>query len=248
MKKVDEKYTYEEIFNDKQNILIVTGHPDDTIVYFGALTYKLRKDNKNIYVLVVSNGGRGSRQNDIPEQQLAQKRQQEEKDAMKILGVNEKNLFFLNYNDGEIESNLKLIGQITYFIRKYKADMVCSHEPSIQYQHTYDNNGFFVQHRDHRKVGEAVIDASYPFSRDRSFFPKQYKDGIEPHSVYDLLLTDEVTCNFDLDYTDNLEIKKSAYRAHKSQFPTEELIQEWVDGVKFNDRYFERFRYLKLLW
>lgn len=239
---------YSEIFKNKKNILIVTGHPDDTVVYFGALIHRLTQEHKNIVVLAVSNGARGSRNNKISEEKLAKTRLQEEKAALKILGIPAKNFSCLNYKDGEVESNLKLIGEITYYIRRYKVDMVCTHEPSIQYQHTYNKDGYFIQHRDHRKVGEAVIDAAYPFSRDRSFFPEHQKKGVEPHSISALLLTGEAHCNFDFDYTDDLATKKAAYRAHKSQFTSEEMIQEWVDAVKFNDRYLEKFNYVKLLW
>lgn len=248
MKNINEKFNYEEIFKDKKSILIVTGHPDDTTVYFGALIHQLRKDKKEVYILVVSNGARGSRNSKISESQLIKQRLQEEREALKILGVNDKNLFFLGYKDGEIESNLKLIEKIAYFIRKLKIDIIGTHDPASQYMQTYNKDGYFVQHRDHRKVGEAVIDACYPFSRDRSFFPNHQKEGIEPHTVYDVLLTDETHCNFDFNYTENMEVKKAAYRAHKSQFDSDEHIQEWLDAVKFNGKYFEKFNYVKLLW
>jgi LmbE family N-acetylglucosaminyl deacetylase len=244
---ISKQFSYNEIFNAKNNILIVSAHPDDIIVYFGALMDKLSRDGKSVSVVLVSNGARGSRDNEISESELSETRIKEEKAALKFLHIPEENLFSLDYKDGEVESNMKLIGEIAYFIRKSKADIVCTHEPTLQYQHTYNHDGFFVQHRDHRKVGEAVIDAVYPFSRDRSFFPEHYTKGVEPHSVFDLLLTDEKQCNFDFDYTDNLETKKSALRLHKSQFD-ENFINDIVNAVKFNDRYVEKFNYVKLLW
>lgn len=248
MKKIDEKFDYKEIFDQKNKFLFVTAHPDDTAVYFGALIHKLRTDKKEVFVLVVSNGARGSRQKDITENELIELRKKEETNALKVLGVDEKNLFMLDYKDGEVESDLTLIGQISYYLRKFKIDLVATHDPAAQYMHTYNKEGYFVQHRDHRKVGEAVIDACYPFSRDRSFFPEHQKEGIEPHTVTDILLTDENKCNFDFDYTEDLEVKKNAYRAHKSQFDSDEHIMEWLDAVKFNGRYFEKFNYVKLLW
>ena len=142
---------------------------------------------------------------------------------------------------------MKLIGEISKDIRQCKADIVCSHEPSLIYQETSDKSGFWVQHRDHRHVGEAVIDAVYPFSRDRSFFPEHSDIGIEPHTVYDLLLTDENGCNFKFDYTNEVETKKSAMRLHKSQM-NEEFIRSVVDGMKEDDHYLEYFKYLHLLW
>jgi LmbE family N-acetylglucosaminyl deacetylase len=240
-------FTYTDVFKEKKNILVVTAHPDDTLVFFGAIIHQLRQENKDVYVLVVTNGARGSRENDISEAELAQQRLQEERSALKSLNVPEENVFCLGYMDGEVESDMKLIGEISKYIRKFKIDIVCTHEPSLQYAPTYAKDGFFVQHRDHRKVGEAVIDAAYPFSRDRSFFIEHYSEGIEPHSVYDILLTDEKDCNFEFDYTQKLEIKKAAMRLHKSQF-NEESIDAINNAFKFGDTYMERFNYLKLLW
>jgi LmbE family N-acetylglucosaminyl deacetylase len=245
---VEEKqFTYSDICANKNNVLIVVAHPDDSIVYFGALIHQLRKDGKNVYVVVVSNGARGSKDNEVSEVTLAKIRMAEERAALKLLTVDKERIFCLNYADGEVESNLQLIGKISFYLRKFKVDLVCTHEPSLQYVPTYSKDGFFVQHRDHRKVGEAVIDAAYPFSRDRSFFTEQYAQGVEPHTCFDILLTDELHCNFDFDYTEDLEVKKSALRTYTSQID-ENFLMALVDAVKFNDRYLEKFYYVKLLW
>jgi LmbE family N-acetylglucosaminyl deacetylase len=239
-------FTYNQIFDSKKNILFITAHPDDVVVAFGALINQLRKDNKNVFVVTVSNGARGSKDNKISENDLAKIRIDEEISALEYLGI-PKNHVCLNYKDGEVESNLKLIGEISEYIRKYKADIVCTHDPSLIYIPTYNNSGFFVQHRDHRHTGEATIDAVYPFSRDRSFFPEQGEEGIEPHSVYEILLTDENGSNFDFEYTNEVETKKSALKLYKSQFD-EKTIDEIAESVKTDGKYFEKFKYLKLLW
>jgi LmbE family N-acetylglucosaminyl deacetylase len=240
-------FTFNQIFSDKQSILFVTAHPDDLVVFFGALIHRLRTEGKDVYVLLVTNGARGSRENEVSEVDLAKQRLTEEVACLKVLGVEEKNLVCLGYADGEVESNMKLIGEISKFIRKFKAELVATHEPSLQYLSTYAKDGFFVQHRDHRKIGEAVIDAVYPFSRDRSFFPEHYAEGIEPHETFDILLTDEKDCNFDFDYSEHVELKKQAMRAHKTQFD-ENTIEEILNSFKLDGKYLEKFNYVKLLW
>lgn len=222
-------------------------HPDDVIVFYGYLIHQLRQDNKDVYVLLGTNGARGSRDNDISEAELAKKRIAEETAALKALGVAADKLFCLGYADGEMESDLKLIGEISYYLRKYKIDIVCTHEPTLQYLPTHAKDGYFVQHRDHRKIGEAVIDAVYPFSRDRSFFPEHYVEGIEPYEIYDILLTDEKEANFILDFTENVEIKRQAMRAHQSQF-SEETITDILNVFSENGRNLEKSHYLKLRW
>jgi LmbE family N-acetylglucosaminyl deacetylase len=240
-------FTYNQIFDNKKNILFVTAHPDDVIVFFGALINKLTSESKNVYVVTVTNGARGSKDDFISEGKLAGRRIAEEAAALKFLKVPKKNIVCLNYKDGEVESDYKLIGEVSRYVRKYKADIVCTLEPGLIYTNTYNNDGYFVQHRDHRKVGEAVIDAAYPFSRDRSFFPEHMKEGIEPHSVFDILLTDEAGANFDFDYTADLETKKAALLLHKSQFD-KQTVNDILDSLKFGGKYLEKFKYLRLLW
>lgn len=241
-------FTYEDIFSNKQKILFVTAHPDDVVVFYGALIHKLVVDKKNVFVLNVTNGCRGSGDTVITEEELGKKRISEELSALKFLGIKEENYACLNYKDGEVESNYQLIGEISKYIRKFKADIVCTHEPTGLYHSDYGNRGFFVQHRDHRKVGEAVVDSVYPFSRDKSFFPEQTKDGIESRTVMEILLTDEIKSNFEIDYTNDVQIKKDALLLHKSQFKNEESAQEIVDAVKFDGKYLEKYFYVKLLW
>ena len=238
-------FTYEQIFSNKQNILFVTAHPDDSIVFYGALISKLIKDHKNIFVLNVTNGCRGSGDRLISEEELGAERVSEEIKALSFLGVSEENYACLGYKDGEVESNYKLIGEISKYIRQFKADIVCTHEPTGIYLSDYGNRGFFVQHRDHRKIAEAVVDAVYPFSRDRSFFPEQ---NLDPHTVMEILMTDEIKSNFEIDYTDDVKTKTDALQIHYSQFSDAESAQEIVDAVKFDDRYLEKYFYVKLLW
>lgn len=245
--KPSKQFTYEEVFKDKKTILFFPAHPDDIIVYFGALIRKLIQDKKNIFVVTVSSGNRGSRENKIGEKELANKRLDEEKNALKFLGVPLENYFNLGVEDGSVENNLSLVEKMSFYIRKFKPDLVATHEPTIIYQETYDHDGFFIQHRDHRQVGEAVMDSVYPFARNRSFFPDQSKEGLEPFSVHDILLTDEAGVNFDFDYTADVQIKIDALKMHVSQFD-ENSAKEIVDSVKFGDKYLEKFKYLKLLW
>lgn len=240
-------FTYNQIFKNKKRVLFFPAHPDDIMVFFGGLIIQLIKDGKEVFVVTVSNGARGSKDSIISEEGLAKQRLEEEVAGLEFLKVPRENHVYLNYKDGEVESNMQLIGDVVKYIRKFKPDIVCTHEPTSIYQAVSDGTGFWVQHRDHRKVAEAVVDAAYPFSRDRSFFPEQIKEGLEPHTVLDLLLTEENGVNFKFDYTDNLETKKAAMRFHKSQMD-ENFISEVVESIKENDRYLEYFNYIHLLW
>ena len=92
-----------------------------------------------------------------------------------------------------------------------------------------------------------MIDAAYPFSRDRSFFPEHSKEGIQPHAVREILLTDEKESNFELDHTLNVDVKRKALLAHKSQIDAE-TAESILNAFASDGKHFEKFQYLKLLW
>src|SRR5690348_3520239 len=99
-------FTYEQVFKDKKRVLFFPAHPDDVMVFFGGLVNQLRKDGKEVFVVTVSNGARGSKDTVISEEELSQKRRAEEIAALGYLKVPKENYICLNYKDGEVESNL----------------------------------------------------------------------------------------------------------------------------------------------
>lgn len=239
--------SYSDVFGNKNKVLFVTAHPDDVDGFFGGVIAKLAKDNKEVFVLVVTNGARGSRENQISEEELGRTRVEEQKKALEILGVKSENFFTLNFKDGEIDNNYKNIGEIAKFIRKLKPDIVATHEPNIHYYQYAGTDRFNVNHRDHRLVGSCTIDAVYPFSRDRSFFPEHYSDGLEPHTVRELYLVPDYQTNTQIDINDVVEQKRQAILAHKSQM-NKEQCDNLIEPYKNESGYFEPGNHLVLEW
>ena len=236
-------FSYQDIFQDKKRVLFVPAHPDDADIAFGGTTASLIKDKKEVFVLVVTNGGRGSKDNKISEKELSKQRLGEETMALGYLGVPKENLATLNYLDGEVENNMKLIGQIAQVIRRFKPDIVCTHEPHEMYLQR--NDRFYVNHRDHRNTGLSVLDAVYPFSRDRSFFPEHSQKGLEPHHVLEILFTRSATHNTKIDITKVIGQKKKALLSHKSQL-SKDSVDRILENSKEGSKYFEFGNYLKL--
>jgi LmbE family N-acetylglucosaminyl deacetylase len=228
--------------------LFVTAHPDDVDVFFGGTIAMLRSLGKEIYILLVTNGARGSRENHISEHELSEVRLEEEKSAMLELGVDRDHVFTLGYKDGEVENNIKLIGEIAYYIRKFKPYLVGAHDPSYIYNSTNSAEGHYVQHRDHRNSGSAAVDAVYPFSRDRSFFLEHEAEGLEPHSVYKMLLADAPQHNLEVDITDFASKKRTAMLHHKSQFNKESVDEIFAAFKNKEGRDTESFQFLNLIW
>lgn len=221
-------------------------HPDDADVMFGGLIAKLCSDDKKVSLVLTTTGARGSKNNVKSEIELAQERLNEEREAMKILGVKPEDIYSVGYKDGEVEQSFETIEKISYFIRKIKPDMVCTHEADVLYGRMDENVGY-VMHRDHRNTGISTMDAVYPFSRDRSFFPEHLKGNIEPHEVFDILFTPEKSQNCRFDITDLIDKKRAALKMHRSQF--DDSVIDLIIGEKEKDgRFYELGNFLKLAW
>lgn len=237
--------SYEDVFGRKKRILFVTAHPDDVDVFFGGTIARLKNDGKEIFVLLVTNGARGSKHQNISEAYLAKTRIKEQLQALGIYGIKQGNFKTLNYKDGEAEADLRLIEQIVYMIRKFKPDIVCTHNPHSYYSQNRNQDTYEVNHKDHRVCATATLDAVYPFSRDSNFFKEHVKIGLAPHTVTDLFFTENGECNAQIDITKFINLKKQTLRAHKSQFDNK-IIDKIISISENGNGYFEYGYHIKL--
>jgi LmbE family N-acetylglucosaminyl deacetylase len=233
-----------------KKILVIGAHPDDNDFGAAATMAVAAKLGARIYYLIATKGQRGSNDKKMNAEKLSKIREKEQKNAAKILGI--KKVIFLDYCDGELEVNLDLKEKLVMFLRKYRPDYVFTMDPSRFYYKRMDFG--FINHSDHRAIGEAALDACYPLARDILSFPEHLNVGLKPHKVKEIFLfsfmTDEANCFVDVTKTINLKIK--ALAAHKSQFGNSKEVQKWIKmgagelGKKIGAKYAEAFVRLKL--
>ena len=207
-----------------QTILVVGAHPDDNDFGSGATVAKAAADGAKVIYLIATTGQRGSSDEAMTPRKLSNLRKREQKEAAKILGVQE--VIFLNYVDGELTPDLGLKEQVVIHIRRYRPDVVITMDPSFFY---FKESGF-VNHSDHRAIGEATLDACYPLARDLLSFPQHAKQGLKPHKVREILLHSFVPddANFYVDVTDTFDQKMKALARHKSQVGDIEDLEPWM--------------------
>ncbi len=102
-------------------------------------------------------------------------RKKEQEEAAGVLGVRE--VHFLDYVDGELVPDIRLKEQVVKYIRQTRPDIVFTMDPSFFYFKDFG----FVNHSNHRAIGEATLDACYPLARDLLSFPEHAKTGLRPH-------------------------------------------------------------------
>lgn len=210
--------SYTQLFENKARIMAVFSHPDDADFFAGGTIARLCADGKQVRVVKMTSGNKGSKQTEFTEQGLIETRESEDRNAMRILGVKDENNIYLRLGDGEVDNSISTIGLIANQIRQFKPDLIITHNPEVSIVR-FSKEVSHVNHRDHRNTGQSTIDAVYPYSRDILFFPEQLKDATS-HSTHELLLTDsynhpdEVFINI----TDSYSKRVEALKQHASQF------------------------------
>jgi len=203
----------EEIDFKGKTVLVVGAHPDDNDFGAGATVGKAGAQGANVIYLIATTGQRGSSDATMTPEKLSAVRKKEQEAAAGVLGVRE--VHFLDYVDGELIPDIRLKERIVTFLRRYRPEIVFTMDPSFFYFKDFG----FVNHSDHRAIGEATLDACYPLARDRLSFPSHQEAGLNPHKVKELLLHSFVpeNANFFVDVTDTFDLKIKALSRHKSQ-------------------------------
>jgi LmbE family N-acetylglucosaminyl deacetylase len=133
-------------------------------------------------------------------------REAEQESSARLLGVS--GVTFLRLIDGEVFDTLDLRGRITAEIRRFRPDLIVTHDPLTR---------LYRQHPDHRAVGFATIHAAFPSTRLATFFPEQAAAGLDPHSVGKALLFGSDQPNTFVDIAPVFDLKIEALERHVSQ-------------------------------
>ena len=186
-------------------VMVVTPHPDDAeIGAGGTIASWVRQGHEVIYV-VCTNGDKGSSDPNMTSERLAQIRQQEQREAAKILGVSE--VIFLGYPDGVLEDTPAFRGELVRLIRKHHPDVVMTTDPYRRY----------LWHRDHRITGRVTLDAIFPYARDHLSYPEHIAQGLAPHKVKEIYLWGSDEPDTYIDISETFDIKLAALSCHASQ-------------------------------
>jgi LmbE family N-acetylglucosaminyl deacetylase len=250
MKTVSIKDSFHDVFAGKQRVLVVTAHPDDNEVVCGGTVARLVAEGKQVRLVVTTNGEKGTEDRAIEAAEFAKTRVEEQMAAGQILGIPDTQNFNLGIPDGELENTIENIGKIVWHIREFKPDIIITHNPSeVINTFSTEDNIRWVNHRDHRHTAIITVDAAYPYSRDRGFFPAHFAQGLQPHTVESLLLADSYThpLRVYLDVTDYIDQKRRALAACPSVIPADH-VEEYVNECKIGQRYYEQLRYYSKLY
>jgi LmbE family N-acetylglucosaminyl deacetylase len=203
--------------------LVVAAHPDD--VDFGAAgtVALLVEAGCEVRYLIVTDGQAGGFDRDLDRSQMPAVRRAEQVAAAATVGVTD--VEFLGLTDGEVVSDLALAEQISRSIRQHTPDLVLTFSP----ERNYERVG--VSHPDHRAVGDATLDAVYPFARNPFAFPHLLDDeGLDAHIVTDMWLMGHPSTDTYVDVTEVFDRKVAAIACHQSQLTDPAALADAMRG------------------
>lgn len=202
-----------------ERVMVLTAHPDDAEFGAGGTIAKLVKEGREVTYVIVTNGDKGSSDRTMTPARLVPIRQEEQRNAARVLGV--VGVEFLGYEDGEVEDTRRLRLDITRQIRRWRPDLVITQNPHRAY------TNFFAWHRDHRVTAGVVLDCVYPLARDHMAFPELLPE-YEPHKVRELYLMQWEQPRLVVDIAETLDLKLKAVACHASQIADLETVEARV--------------------
>ena len=204
-----------------ERVLVVAAHPDD--IEFGAAGTVARwvEEGAAVHYLLVTRGDKGSDDPNADVEALVRLREREQRAAAEEIGVS--SVAFLDEPDGQVEASLALREPITRAIRTLRPEIVMTHDPTVLFV-----NNEWVNHPDHRAVGQATVDAVFPTARDPLNFREHLEAGLESWKVAELYLWSTNEANQIVDIGATIERKVAALSHHGSQFRSFDEIARWV--------------------
>jgi len=194
--------------------LAVFAHPDDADVACGGTLASWSKLGGEMWLLVVADGAKGTDDPHADLHELAARRSGELHDAAGALGL--AGIEQLGIPDGEVENDLATRQAIVATIRRLRPTTVLAPDPTATFF-----GSVYVNHRDHRQVGWAVLDAVAPACSMPHYFP----EAGPPHHVDTLLLSGTLDADVVVDVDGTLDAKIAAVLSHRSQLRGDD---EWA--------------------
>ncbi len=188
--------------------LAIYAHPDDPDVSCGGTLAVWAKGGCEVRVLLCTDGGKGSPDPCVDDRALAVQRAAEASEAGALIGV--AGLECLDHPDGEVTDDAEFRQALVAAIRRHRPEVVLCPDPTaVFFGQEYFN------HRDHRVVGMAALDAVSPAAA----LPRYFPDAGPAHQVATVLLSGTLEPDVWVDITTTVNIKGEAVGCHRSQFP-----------------------------
>jgi len=222
-------------------VLAVYAHPDDPEVSCGGTLAHWAAHGAEVRLVVVNAGDKGAHDPATDPDELTRRRAGEVQAAAAVLGLS--GIDLLGVPDGEAANGLALRGRLVELVRTHRPDVVVGPDPTAVFF-----GDSYVNHRDHREVGWALVDAVAPAAGSPLYFP----GAGAAHQIGALLLSGTFEADVWVDVSDAVEAKIRAVACHESRMAGDpDLVAELLrqrtaeTGAQAGVAHAESFRRLR---
>ena len=203
-------------------VLAVAAHPDD--IEFGSAGTLARwvDEGCELTICLGTDGSTGTQDQDLRGDELRSIRFREATEAAKVIGAKE--LLWLGYPDGYVEYTLEVRRDIARVFRKYRPHrfMVMDPAPLIGTD--------FINHPDHRAIGQACLDVSMTAGTTPGHFPELLNEGLQPwRGLREIWIAGPAGGSTVVDISTTVDRKIEALLCHRTQIGDDaETVDEWM--------------------
>lgn len=183
--------------------LAIYAHPDDPEVACAGTLAAWAQKGCDVAIVSLARGEKGGSGDAAA---LAGRREAEARAAAAIVGAGRWDTFGID--DGTVDNTVELRERLVALVRSFRPQVVLTSDPTAVFFGDH-----YVNHRDHRETGWAVLDAVAPAASSGAYFPA----AGPPHQVADLYLSGTLEPNHWVDITATIDTKVAALGCHRSQ-------------------------------
>ena len=224
--------------------MLIYAHPDDIEFSAAGTAARWARAGCEVIYVVITDGNVGSHEEGMTAVGIAEIRRAEQEAAAQAAGVQQ--CIFLGYHDGLLQPTLELRKELVRLIRQQKPEVVICGDPTVFFP-----SNTRINHPDHRAAATAALDAVFPAAEMPLLYPELEADGLTPHKVSYVLISNPSDPTFYVDISETMDVKIDALREHRSQlgdWDPEEPIRARAaeNGRRVGFKYAETFRLITL--
>jgi LmbE family N-acetylglucosaminyl deacetylase len=223
-----------------ERALAVYAHPDDPEVACGGTLARWATLGAEVHLVIACRGEKGSSDAGTDPDALAASRAEEVARAAEVLQL--AGVEHLGYADGAIDNDADLRARLIEIVRRVRPDALVAPDPTAVFF-----GDSYVNHRDHRQLGWAVLDSLVPAAS-----PLYVPEAGAAHQVGLVLLSGTLEADAWVDIDTVLDTKVAAVACHESRLGGDpalvaELLEHRAaeEGVRAGVEHAEAFRRLR---
>lgn len=190
--------------------LVVTAHPDDMEFACAGTLARWADQGAEVTLCIATDGSTGTQDRELMGEGLRELRRGESQRAAEVIGI--RDVVWLERRDGYIVYDLELRRDIGRVFRTYRPHrfVVMDPTPTIEDR--------FINHPDHRAIGQASLDVSITAGTTPGHFPELLDEGLDPwRGLRELWIAGPGAKPRVVDISSTIDRKIQALMCHQSQ-------------------------------